>query len=58
MLKLPQMLKDTFRGERVELINSVVDGVLKGLHDKMSSLESANSSLFKKILLYLSALLF
>ena len=48
MLKLSQMLKDTFRGEIVELVNSVVDGVLKGLHDKMSSLESANSSLLQE----------
>lgn len=48
MIKLSQMLKDTFRGEIVELVNSVVDGVLKGLHDKMSSLESANSSLLQE----------
>lgn len=48
MIKLSQMLKDTFRGEIVELVNSVVDGVLKGLHEKMSSLESANSSLLQE----------
>lgn len=48
MIKISQMLKDTFRGEIVELVNSVVDGVLKGLHEKMSSLETANSSLLQE----------
>ena len=32
----------------MELVNSVVDGVLKGLYDKMISLETANSSLLQE----------
>ena len=48
MMKISQLLKDTFRGEIVELVNSVVDGVLKGLYDKMVSLETANSSLLQE----------
>ena len=32
----------------MKLVNSIEDGVLKGLHDKLSSLESANSSLLQE----------
>lgn len=48
MVKLSQMLKDTFRGEIVDLVGSVVDGVLKGLREQMSSLEATNSNLLQE----------
>lgn len=45
MLKLSEMLKDTFRGEIVNLVDSVVQGVLKGLNDRIASLEEKNRNL-------------
>lgn len=45
MLKLSEMLKDTFRGEIVAMVDSVVQGVLKGLNDKIASLEEKNKIL-------------
>lgn len=45
MLKLSDMLKDTFRGEIVNLVDSVVTGVLSGLSDRIASLEEKNLNL-------------
>lgn len=45
MLKLSEMLKDTFRGEIVAMVDSVVQGVLKGLIDRIASLEVKNKTL-------------
>ena len=39
ILKFSEMLKDTFRGEIVAMVDSVVQGVLKGLNEKIVSLE-------------------
>lgn len=43
--KISEMLKDTFRGEIVTLVDSVVQGVLKGLNDRIASLEARNATL-------------
>ena len=43
--KISEMLKDTFRGEIVNLVDSVVQGVLKGINDRIASLEARNSTL-------------
>lgn len=43
--KIAEMLKDTFRGEIVGLVDSVVQGVLKGLNDRIASLEVKNAAL-------------
>ena len=48
MLKLSEMLKDTFRSEIVHLVDSVVTGVLSGLQERIISLEKANSDLSKE----------
>lgn len=39
MVKISDMLKETFRAEIVSLVDSVVSGVLRGLQDKTTSLE-------------------
>lgn len=43
--KIAEMLKATFQGEIVSLVDSVVKGVLTGLQDRISSLEKTNSEL-------------
>ena len=48
MLKLSEMLKSTFRGEIVEMVNCVVEGVLKGLTDQMSSLARMSKDLISE----------
>ena len=48
MAKLADMLKETFRGEILGMVDSVVDGVLKGLFDRISSLEKVNQDLVKE----------
>ena len=48
MLKLSEMLKDTFRSEIVHLVDSVVTGVLSGLQERIISLEKANRDLSKE----------
>ena len=45
LAKIAEMLKDTFRGEIVNLVDSVVQGVLKGLNDRIVSLEARNEAL-------------
>lgn len=45
MMKLSEMLKETFKGEIVNLADSVVEGVLKGLNDRIGSLEEKNKVL-------------
>lgn len=45
MMKLSEMLKETFKGEIVNLVDSVVQGVLKGLNDRIGSLEEKNKIL-------------
>ena len=45
LAKIAEMLKDTFRGEIVNLVDSVVQGVLKGLNDRILSLEARNDAL-------------
>lgn len=45
LTKISEMLKDTFRGEIVTLVDSVVQGVLKGLNDRIASLEVRNETL-------------
>ena len=39
LAEIAEMLKDTFRGEIVNSVDSVVQGVLKGLNDRIVSLE-------------------
>lgn len=48
MLKISEMLKETFRGEIVTMVDSVVAGVLKGLQDRIASLEISNEALVKE----------
>ena len=45
MLKLSIMLKETFRGEIVGLVNGIVEGVLDGLNEQVSKLEETNKQL-------------
>ena len=45
MLKLSDMLKDTFRGEIVGLVNGIVEGVVNGLQDQVKELETSNNKL-------------
>lgn len=45
MLKLSDLLKDTFRGEIVGLVDNIVKGVLKGLQERITSLEESNKNL-------------
>ena len=42
------MLKETFRGEILGMVNSVVVGLLEGLFDRISSLEKVNQDLVKE----------
>ena len=39
MAKIAEMLKSTFRGEIVAIVDSVVQGVLKGLQDQITCLQ-------------------
>lgn len=48
LLKISEMLKDTFRGEIVGMVDSVVTGVLKGLQDRIASLEISNKALIQE----------
>ena len=48
MLKISEMLKETFRGEIVTMVDSVVAGVLKGLQERITSLEQSNEALVKE----------
>lgn len=48
MLKISEMLQVTFRGEIVHMVDSVVQGVLKGLQDQINSLEKTNLELQKE----------
>lgn len=45
MAKIAEMLKSTFRGEIVTMVNSIVQGVLKGLQDQVTCLQKANLDL-------------
>ena len=45
MAKIVEMLKSTFRGEIVTIVDSVVQGVLKGLQDQVTCLQKANLDL-------------
>ena len=45
MLKISELLKETFRGEIVGIVDSVVKGVLGGLNERISSLEKENVEL-------------
>ena len=48
MLKLSEMLKETFRGEISTIVIYIIIGVLQGLQDRISSLEKSNSELRKE----------
>ena len=48
MLKISEMLKETFRSEMVTMVDSVVAGVLKGLQDRITSLEISNKALVQE----------
>ena len=48
MEKLSEMLKDTYRGEISTIVTGIVTGVLRGLEDRISSLEKTNSDLKKE----------
>ena len=48
MNKLSLMLKDTFKGEIENLVQSVVKGVLKGLNDRIDTMEKNITELHKK----------
>lgn len=48
MSKISDMLKETFRGEIENLVQSVVNGVLKGLNDKIDNLEKNMTELHKQ----------
>ncbi|MEW8545707.1 MAG: hypothetical protein AB2693_19470 [Candidatus Thiodiazotropha sp.] len=45
MVKISELLKTTFQGEIVAMVESIVQGVLKGLQDQISSLQKANLEL-------------
>lgn len=45
LLKISEILKETFRGEIVGMVDSVVKGVLGGLSERISSLEKENTDL-------------
>lgn len=48
MLKISEMLKETFRGEIVTMVDSVVAGVLKGSESVLPHLNSLTKLLSKK----------
>ena len=48
MLKLSEMLKETYRGEMSTMVTNIVTGVLQGLQDRISSLEKSNNELKKE----------
>lgn len=45
MMKIAEMLKETFRGEIESMVDSVVKGVLKGLQERITVLEKTNAEL-------------
>ena len=45
MLKLSELLKDTFRSEIVGLVDNIVHGVITGLRERITTLESSNKNL-------------
>ena len=45
MAKIADMLRETFRGEIVTMVDDVVKGVLKGLNERISTLEEQNKGL-------------
>ena len=45
LLKLSEMLKDTFQGQIVGLVNGIVEGVLDGLLEQITKLEKVNTEL-------------
>ena len=45
MLKLSEMLKETFRGKIVGLVNGIVEGVVDGLQEQVKELEKTNTKL-------------
>lgn len=45
MAKIADMLRETFRGEIVTMVDDVVRGVLKGLSDRIAALEVQNKGL-------------
>ena len=45
MLRLSELLQDTFRAEIVGLVDSIVKGVVTGLQDRITSLENSNKDL-------------
>ena len=52
MLKLSELLKDTFRAEIVGLFDTIVKGVVTGLQDRIESLEKSNKT-FRRQTIYL-----
>ena len=48
LLKISEMLKDTFRAEIVDMVDSIVSGVLKGLQERITSLEKCNEALVQE----------
>lgn len=48
MSKLSEMLKDTFKDEIGNLVQSIVNGVLKGLNDRIDAMETNVKELQKK----------
>lgn len=45
MMKISELLKETFRGEIESMVDSVVKGVLKGLQERITALEKTNDAL-------------
>ena len=48
MLKLSEMLKTTFKGEIVGLVNCIVEGVVDGLQEQVKKLETTNAQLVEE----------
>ena len=48
MLKISEILKETFRSEKVTMVDSVVAGVQKGLQERITSLEISNEALVQE----------
>ena len=45
LMKISEMLQTTFRGEIVAMVDTVVQGVLKGLREQVTSLQKSNLDL-------------
>ena len=45
MMKISELLKETFRGKIESMVDSVVKGVLKGLQERITALEKTNDAL-------------